>query len=90
MSKIDSDSRFEMRILIFIFFKKIEAFRSVFKKSLKLDFPSYFQKVKLLWQGSIVEIDYGFFRVFGLYFIGKSLGTFKTLRLWSFIPPPYL
>ena len=46
----------------------------------------------LLWQGSIVEIDYGFFRVFGPYFIGKSLGTFKILifGLWSFIPHPYL
>ena len=31
-----------------------------------MDFPLYFQKVMLLWQGSIVEIDYGFFRVFGL------------------------
>ena len=40
----------------------------------------------LLWQGSIVEIDYGFFGVFGPYFIGKSLGTFIILifRLWSF------
>ena len=44
-----------------------------------MDFPLYFQKVMLLWQGSIVEIDYGFFRVFGPYFIGKSLGTFKIL-----------
>ena len=45
----------------------------------------------LLWQGSIVEIDYGLFRVFGPYFIGKSLGTFKILifGLWSFIPNPY-
>ena len=45
----------------------------------------------LLWQGSIVEIDYGFFRVFGPYFIGKSLGTFKILifGLWSFILHPY-
>ena len=33
----------------------------------------------LLWQGSIVEIDYGFFKVFGPYFIGKSLGTLKIL-----------
>ena len=45
----------------------------------------------LLWQGSIVEIDYGLFRVFGPYFIGKSLGTFKILifGLWSFIRHPY-
>ena len=45
----------------------------------------------LLWQGSIVEMDYGFFRVFGPYFIGKSLGTFKILifGLWSFISHPY-
>ena len=42
-----------------------------------MDFPLYFQKVMLLWQGSIVEIDYGFFRIFGQYFIGKSLRTFK-------------
>ena len=37
-----------------------------------------------------MEIDYGFFRVFGPYFIGKSQGTFKILifGLWSFIPPP--
>ena len=56
-----------------------------------MDFPFYFQKVMLLWQGSIVEIDYGFFRVFGPYFKGKSLGTFKILifGLGSFIPPPY-
>ena len=56
-----------------------------------MDFPLYFQKVMLLWQRSIVEIDYGIFRVFGLYFIGKSLGTFKILifGLWSFIPHPY-
>ena len=41
----------------------------------------------LLWQGSIVEIDYGFFRVVGPYFVGKSLGTSKILifGLWSFI-----
>ena len=46
----------------------------------------------LLWQGSIVEIDYKLFRVFGPYFIGKSLGTFKILilGLWSFIRHPYL
>ena len=45
----------------------------------------------LLWQGSIVEIDHGFFRVVGPYFIGKSLGTLKILifRLWSFIRHPY-
>jgi hypothetical protein len=43
-----------------------------------MDFPLYFQKVRLLWQRSIVEIDYGFSKVFGPYFIGKSLGTFKT------------
>ena len=56
-----------------------------------MDFPLYFQKVKLLWQGSIVEIDYRFFRVFGPYFIGKSLGTFKKFifGLWSFMPHPY-
>ena len=62
-----------------------------FKKS-KMDFPLYFQKVMLLWQGLIVEIDYGFFWVFGPYFIGKSLGTFKILIfwLWSFISHPYL
>ena len=44
----------------------------------------------LLWQGSIVEIDYGFSRGFGPYFIEKSLGTFKILifGLWSFIPTP--
>ena len=45
-----------------------------------MDFPMYFEKVKLLWQGSIVEIDYGFFQVVGPYFIGKSLGTFKILQ----------
>ena len=46
-----------------------------------------FKKVMLLWQGSIVEIDYGLFRVFGQYFIGKSLSTLKILifGLWSFI-----
>ena len=56
-----------------------------------MDFPLYFQKVMVLWQGSIVEIDYGFFSVFGPYCIGKSLGTFKILKfgLWSFIPHPY-
>ena len=59
-------------------------------KSQKMDFPLYFQKVVLLWQGSIVGIDYGFFRVFGPYFIGKSLGTFNILifGLWSFIHHP--
>ena len=57
-----------------------------------MDFPLYFQKVMLLWQGSIVEIDYGFFRVFGPYFIGKSLGNFKMLifGFWSFISNPYI
>ena len=56
-----------------------------------MDFSMYFQKVMLLWQGSIVEIDYWFFRVFGPYFIGKSMGTFKIFifRLWSFIWHPY-
>ena len=46
-----------------------------------------FKKIMLLWQGSIVEIDYGLFRVVGPYFIGKSQGTFKVLifGLWSFI-----
>ena len=41
----------------------------------------------LLWQGSIVEIDYGFSRVVGPDSIGKSLGTFKIwiFGLWSFI-----
>ena len=55
-------------------------------------FPLYFQKVMLLWQGSIVKIEYGFFRVFGPHFIGKSLSTFKilTFGLWSCIPHPYL
>jgi hypothetical protein len=46
----------------------------------------------LLWQGSVVEIDYyGFVRVFGPYFIEKSLGTFKILifGFWSFISHPY-
>ena len=52
-----------------------EEFRSVLKKSQKMDFPLYFQKVMLLWQRSLLEIDYGSFRVFGPYFIGKSLGT---------------
>ena len=37
-----------------------------------MDFPLYFQKVMLLWQRSIVEIDYGFFRVLGPYFIGPK------------------
>ena len=43
----------------------------------------------LLWQGSIVEIDYGLFRVVGPYLMGKSLGPFKILifGLWSFIWP---
>ena len=56
-----------------------------------MDFQLYFQKVMLLWQRSIVEIDYGFFRVFGPYVIGKSLGAFKILifGFWSFIPHPY-
>ena len=56
-----------------------------------MDLPLDFQKVMLLWQGSIVELDYGLFRVFGLYFIGKSLGTLKKIifGLWSFIPHPY-
>ena len=44
-----------------------------------MDFPLYYQKVMLLWQGSIVEIDYWFFRVVGPYFIGKLLGTLKIL-----------
>ena len=57
-----------------------------------MDFPLYFQKLMLLWQRSVVEIDYGFFRVFGTYFIGKSLGTFKILifGVWSFISHPYM
>ena len=44
----------------------------------------------LFWQGSIVEIDYGFFRVFGPYLIGNSLSTFKILifGLWSFSLTP--
>ena len=89
-SKIDSESRFEMRMTIFLFKFFFGAFWSVFKKVKKNDFPLYFQKVMLLWQGSIVEIDYGFVRVFGPYFIGKSLGTFEILIfvLWSFIWHP--
>ena len=45
----------------------------------------------LLWQGSIVEVDYGLFRVFGPYFIEKYLGSFKIwiFELWSFIWQPY-
>ena len=81
--KIDFESIFEMRMSIF---------RPVFKKNVKkMDFPLYFQIVMLLWQGSFVEIDYGFFKVFGQYFRGKSLGTFNILKfgLWSFIPTPY-
>ena len=68
-----------------------EAFLSVFKKKSKNVFPIVFSKSELLWQGSIVEIDYGFFRVFGPYFTGKSLGTFKILifGFWSFISHPY-
>ena len=59
-------------------------------KSQKIDFPLYFQKVMLLWQGSIVEIDFGFFIFFGPCLIEKSLGTFTILifGLWSFIPHP--
>ena len=44
----------------------------------------------MLWQGSVVEIDYGFFRVFGPYFIGKSMGTFRSLifGLWTLVIYP--
>ena len=57
-----------------------------------MDFALFLQKVMLLWKGPIVEIDYGFFRVFGPYFIGKSLGTLKILifGFWSFISHPWL
>ena len=50
-----------------------------------MDFPLYFQKVLLLWQGSIVDIDYGFLRVFGPYFIGKSLGGFINFDIWTLV-----
>ena len=55
-----------------------------------MDFPLYYQKVMLLWQGSIVGIDYGFLTFFGPYFIGKSLSTFKILifGLWLFFLHP--
>ena len=36
----------------------------------KKNFPLYFQKVMLLWKGSIMEIEFGFFRVLGPYFKG--------------------
>ena len=49
-----------------------------------MDFLLYFQKVMLLWQGSIVEIHYGIFRVFGPYFIEKLLGTFKILVIYPY------
>ena len=47
-------------------------------KSQKSGFPIVFLKSDVALAGSIVEIDYGFFRVFGQYYIGKSLGTFKN------------
>ena len=60
-----------MSMSMFLFYIFFGAVRSVFKKSQKMDFPLHFQKGMLLLHGSIVEIDYGFFRVFGPYFIGK-------------------
>ena len=78
-----------VHISILIFFRSVSV---NILKSKKMDFPLFFQKVILLWQGSNVEINYGFFRAFGPYFIGKSLGTFKIyiFGLWSLIPHPYL
>ena len=68
-----------MRMSIFLFkIYFLERFGQYLKKS-KNGFSIVFSKSDLLWQGSIVGIDYGFFRVFGPYFIGKSLGTFKIL-----------
>ena len=85
-------SKIYENVYIFILKKFIKRFGQYFKKSKKMDIPLYFQKVMLLWKGSIVEIDYGLFRVFGPYFIGKSQSTFKILifGLWSFIPHPQL
>ena len=40
-----------------------------------------FSKSDVALAGAIVEIDYGFFRIFGPYIIGKSLGTYKFLYL---------
>ena len=74
--KIDFESRFEMRMSIFYSKFFSELLGQYLKKS-KNGFPLVFSKSELLWQGSIEEIDYGVFRVFGSYFIGKSLGTFK-------------
>ena len=64
------------------------AFRSVFKKVKKMISNCIFKKVMLLLQGSIVKIDFGFFRVFGPYFIGKSLGTFKIFDIGTLVIYP--
>ena len=69
-----------VHISIQIFFG---AFRSVFKKSQKMDFPLYFQKVMLLWQGSIVSIEVFLKVYFGIFFFFTvtKVYYFKLLRL---------
>ena len=37
-----------------------------------MDFPLYFLSVISKWPKVLKDIDYGCFRVFGPYFIGKS------------------
>ena len=44
-SKIDSESRFEKRMPIFLFWFFFKEFRSIFLKNQKIDFPLYIKKV---------------------------------------------
>ena len=60
-SKIDFESRFEMRMSIFLILFFLQRFGQYLKKS-KIEFPIVFSKSDVALAGSIVEIEYGFFK----------------------------
>ena len=88
--KIDFESRFKMRMSIFIFLIFFGAFQSVFKK-VKIGFPIVFSKSDVALAGvNCGDRLWVFFLEFLVHIL--SIGTFKILifGLWSFSPHPYL
>ena len=58
-SKIESESNFLIKSYIDTIIKKIGVFWSIFKKSQKMDFPLYFEK--LIWLGGDIFFEEFFF-----------------------------